>query len=755
MLLLFVSFRLLAILLLRPGGFVADASDYDFYMAWGEMTPQGKHVYDNMWTAYPPLFPALMLPIFELSSRIPPWVEPRFFFHTFFGAFLLLFESGNLILIYRLAAKLVEKPDKGSLNAKARTAAAELSLSGQGAPAAIYAPTGIIPPSPLLPVILYALLFTPVYTLLGWFEATPLFFMLLGLDLLLSNRRGSWLLSAAAAALGFLTKLTPALLVPIAVRWLGAKLSWQALRAEWFDRRSSGNLRRPIFYALLFAAVIVGVGYPLVAANPSLALSSLRIQSIRPPWQTIWALLDGYYEAGIVPLRMDNLVGLAAPLWQSSLPWNIITLLFGLLYLWLYTRPYDWTAPRTPVAFAAASVIWLFLYSKGWSPQFLVWILVFIVLLLPTLRGMVVAVLLMALNFAESSVFLIMLPNEHWMLWGAVLVRTVLLILLLAEFLAQIWPAARQKVVLQRVAAVSMWAVMLLTVAGALVSAPVAADAYRARRWAETPCRDAIAYLQEQAVWPNRLIVTAQPEVWREFYPWLHNFIPVTQRRSLRHVGQYDIRIVEAYSPTDEAPEMVMSRLLEELGQVGEFWWVENTQAPANQLAYSAPYFAQPNVQTLESQQLGSCIVRRVVQINGEAVAQVQGEPIRLQAVKLAQAQAVIPATAEAGVDLHLVLYWQADASMAESYTVFTQLFDPGGALIAQQDNLPVQGLAPTNTWQPGALIRDVYRLSIPANSPAGTYSLHVGLYNDAGRLQLTLADGGSADHVVVAVEIK
>ncbi|MCB0143046.1 MAG: hypothetical protein KDE50_24320 [Caldilineaceae bacterium] len=738
--LLFVSFRLLAILLFRPGGFVADASDYDFYMAWGEMTPQGKHVYDNMWTAYPPLFPALMLPVFELASRIPPWVEPRLFFHTFFGMLLLLFESGNLILIYRLAAKLIERPNIGSLESGIRKTAVNSTPSGESARPLIQVPSGFASLSSVLPVILYALLFTPVYTLLGWFEATPLFFMLLGLDLLLSRRRGSWLLSAVATALGFLTKLTPALLAPIAVRWLGARLSWRALRTEWFHSQSRGNLLRPTLYVLLFGAVIVGVGYPLVAANPALALSSFRIQGIRPPWQTIWALLDGYYEAGIVPLRMDNLVGLATPLWQSSLPWNAILLLFGLLYVWLYTRPYDWSHPRTPVAFAATSVIWLFLYSKGWSPQFLVWILVFIVLLLPTLRGLMVSVLLMVLNFVESSIFLIMLPSEHWLLWSTVLARTVLLVLLLVEFVAQIWPVVRQKFILQRVTAVAMWAVTLLTVAGGLVAAPVAADAYQARRWAETPCRDAMAFLQEQASWPNRLIVTAQPEVWREFYPWLHS--------------QYDMRIVEAYSPIDEAPEVVMSRLLNELGQAGEFWWVENRQAASNQVAYSAPYFAQPNVQILASQTLGNCIVQRVVQINGEAAATVQSEPIRLQAIKTGAAQAAVPTAAEAGADLHLVLYWQADAPVRGSYTVFTQLFDRDGALIAQQDNLPVEGLAPTNTWQPGVLIRDAYRLVLPANSPAGTYQLHIGLYDDAGRLQLTLADGVSADHVVVAVEV-
>ena len=198
-----------------------------------------------------------------------------------------------------------------------------------------------------------------------------------------------------------------------------------------------------------------------------------------------------------------------------------------------------------------------------------------------------------------------------------------------------------------------------------------------------------------------------------------------------------------------------MSRLLDELGQVGEFWWVENRQAASNEVAYSAPYFAQTNVQILASQTLSDCIVQRVVQINGEAAATVQSEPIRLQAIKTGAAQAAVPTAAEAGADLRLVLYWQADAPVRSSYTVFTQLFDRDGALVAQQDNLPVEGLAPTNTWQPGVLIRDAYRLALPANSPVGTYQLHIGLYDDAGRLQLTLADGASADHVVVAVEVE
>ncbi len=350
LLLLFVSFRVLALLLLRPGGFIADFSDYDFYRVWGQLTPAGYAAYDNLWTAYPPLFPALMLSIFELSARIPPWVDPRLSFHILFGLFLLVFETGNLLLIYRLAGKI---RDWGLEIGDWRLATGGWNeASGRPDHSQFTIHNSLFTIHPLHPVILYALLFTPVYTLLGWFESMPLFFMLLGLDLLLTGRerRWGWIASGLAAGLGFLVKLTPALLVPIAVRWLGAKLSLSALREEWFNPRSRGNLLRPTLYALLFALTIVGVGYPFVRANPALALSSLRVQSIRPPWESLWALLDGYFGYGLVPLDMRNLAGLDGPFWQSSLPWGAITLAFGLLYLWLYTRAYDWQQPRTPIA---------------------------------------------------------------------------------------------------------------------------------------------------------------------------------------------------------------------------------------------------------------------------------------------------------------------------------------------------------------------------------------------------------------------
>src|SRR4051812_32747068 len=261
--LLAITFRLLALLLFRPGGFIADFSDFDFYSTWGTMGPMGYRAYDNLWTAYPPLFPLVMLNVYEWSARIPPWIEPRLFFHLLFGLVLLCFEAGNLVLIYRIAGRL----------------AGEEKTS----PPAGYSSQA------LAAVTFYALCFVPAYTLLGWFESMPLFFLLLGIELLLVPKPWGWMGSAVAAGLGFLTKLTPILLLPVAVRWLGTRLSWDAMRREWFKPRQPGNLLRPALYTLIFVVVVVAIGYPLIRANPSLALSSLRIQSIRSPWESVWA----------------------------------------------------------------------------------------------------------------------------------------------------------------------------------------------------------------------------------------------------------------------------------------------------------------------------------------------------------------------------------------------------------------------------------------------------------------------------------
>ena len=421
----------------------------------------------------------------------------------------------------------------------------------------------------------------------------------------MTARRWGWIGSAIAAGLGFLVKLTPILLVPIAVRWLGARLSLEAARHEWFNPKSPGNLLRPALYGALFSVVVVAVGFPLARFNPTLALSSFRVNSIRPPWQSLWALLDGYYGFGLVPIDMRNLKSLAAGgQWETHLPWGVITLAFLALYLWLYTRRYDWTQPRTPIAFTAVSVVWLFLYSKGWSPQFIVWIAAFVVLLTPSLRGMLVVLALTALNFLEAQVYLILLPTSRGS-WCSPCCC--------APRCSSCWPASSWAASGRRVRPARAWPCTpgagLRSCWSASCSACSwafrgGAQAYWERRLSEHPCRDAIALLSwaggAEAGSPST-IATPQMEVWRDLYPWLHT--------------RYDIRIVEGYNPEDRPAAEVMAEKLETLAEATRgFYWIEQGERPADDPATDAlaAFTAATGADVAEPQELGACRVTRV-----------------------------------------------------------------------------------------------------------------------------------------------
>ncbi|HXW00792.1 MAG TPA: hypothetical protein VEC93_20420, partial [Anaerolineae bacterium] len=77
LLILFVTFRVLALAAFRPGGLVLDFSDFYWYRSFAELTHQGYYPYRNLWTTYPPLFPVVMIAIYQLSTLLPPWTFPN------------------------------------------------------------------------------------------------------------------------------------------------------------------------------------------------------------------------------------------------------------------------------------------------------------------------------------------------------------------------------------------------------------------------------------------------------------------------------------------------------------------------------------------------------------------------------------------------------------------------------------------------------------------------------------------------------
>jgi hypothetical protein len=113
--------------------------------------------------------------------------------------------------------------------------------------------------------------------------------------------------------------------------------------------------------------------------------------------------------------------------------------------------------------------------------------------------------------------------------------------------------------------------------------------------------------------------------------------------------------------------------------------------------------------------------------------------------------------TGAPGETLRLTLYWEALAPMEESYTVFVHVLGEGTQMWAIGDGVPVNGLAPTLTWQPGQVVKDPHELTIDETTPPGVYDVEVGLYlpKTGKRLRLLADDGFPLDTRVFLSKIR
>ena len=104
-----------------------------------------------------------------------------------------------------------------------------------------------------------------------------------------------------------------------------------------------------------------------------------------------------------------------------------------------------------------------------------------------------------------------------------------------------------------------------------------------------------------------------------------------------------------------------------------------------------------------------------------------------------------------------VTLRWRCLSGFDRSYKVFIHvLTNDMSTLVAQQDVVPVNGLRPTTSWAPEEIINDSHQVSLPADTPPGTYQIRVGLYDDAGRLPVS--DAGEAqvvDNTVLVTTIE
>ena len=84
------------------------------------------------------------------------------------------------------------------------------------------------------------------------------------------------------------------------------------------------------------------------------------------------------------------------------------------------------------------------------------------------------------------------------------------------------------------------------------------------------------------------------------------------------------------------------------------------------------------------------------------------------------------------GDALVLPLRWEATRAVPNRATVFLHALATDGSLAFGRDSEPRNGLDPASGWQPGAARDELRGLLIPLDTPRGTYTIQVGVYDTA-----------------------
>ena len=675
--LLFVSFRLAAVLFLRSGGYVYQGDhDFLFYRDVGELSLSGYYPYLDYWMEYPPLAAWAIVGVYRLSLLLPSWPDSLLWFHTFLATLSAIFDVGNLFLVYRIAEIL-----------HGRTVGHRAAW-------------------------IYALLFLPLYALISWIDSTAVFFLLLTTWLALRGRPAA---AGAAAGLGMLTKVIPAVAVPAAF-----------FGFESFPRR--------LKYVAAFTLVVAIIAGPLLVANPTMFLASAREIVSRASWETIWALLEGYYGPGLVPYLASRFDPSVAT-WQShpgSLPKWPMTGAFLIGCLLLYTRRLAWHKPGVAVPAIALTVNLLLIFSTGFSPQYLLYPLVLLIVVWPTARGAAYAVLLTADDLLEWPFAIGYFGSDHGMAWLVILTRTVLLIWLSVEY------------------------------GGLLFGGP-------AGRWARL--RDRLRWL---------VVAGASAAVIAGIGLTFHHYFERTHPDDASSVGEY----LTAFSAPDQAaiaasrdafyqirPRIAVDHWM--LAEQDEGQWPKELPARVNDLSNGRSRVWLIVDQALANGAEGDRVAAQLdgwgsratdtwfgrFHLLGYLSYAAGGPGPRLAAPEVFGGALdlvgydLTPATLTPGLGLSVTLDFVTRVSVTKDYKIFIHLADAQGTIVVQRDQPLLHAGRSSATWQVGEAVRQGNDLLVPATMPCGDYVVLVGLYDPVTGQRLLITSGRvpGDDKVVLA----
>lgn len=103
---------------------------------------------------------------------------------------------------------------------------------------------------------------------------------------------------------------------------------------------------------------------------------------------------------------------------------------------------------------------------------------------------------------------------------------------------------------------------------------------------------------------------------------------------------------------------------------------------------------------------------------------------------------------------LKLTLYWRSEAILSLDYTTFVHIRNEAGEIVAQKDQLPLNGAYPTSLWNPGEIIVDEITVPWPTELSGGDYQIVIGLYDFQTGQRLMVPDNPANEVKLTGVKV-
>jgi hypothetical protein len=328
----------------------------------------------DLWVEFPPIFPFISRFLYQIAGG------SQHSFEYLLAIFFSFVQAGNLYLFQVIARKIhsVEETKKRTL---------------------IY-------------------LFLIINLFYGWayFDSLVVFTLLLGLNWIMEKKD---IKAGFALGIGGLIKWFPVL----------------ALAASWKWRGSKGALRT-IGTALVLVILAWGI---LFTYSPEYTRASLVSQGNKGSWETIWAIIDENLGTGNFNPEINRLDPNTANLSSGNeakiSPW-ISLMAFGFVGFGIFFRS-NLDDEIKMISFTGLTIVMFFLWSPGYSPQWVLLLLPLILLSFDLWRGSLISLSLVLINLLEWPIFL----SRGWFhyLEEIIVLRTIVILILAGLFIHNIF----------------------------------------------------------------------------------------------------------------------------------------------------------------------------------------------------------------------------------------------------------------------------------------------------------------------------